>query len=115
MIRQGIRAGVKIRAITGDSRETITGLGLEAKLLSTEELDDPYVCMTGLELVEACKLEKITDELELKGAIARLNERKRRIVDRLQILCRSSPKYLEYFIRLLKEHSRIVAATGSKS
>lgn len=54
VIRQGMRAGVKIRAITGDSRETITGLGLEAKLISTEELDDPYVCMTGQELVQAC-------------------------------------------------------------
>ena len=42
-----MRAGVKIRAITGDSRETITGLGLESKLITTEELDDPYVCMTG--------------------------------------------------------------------
>ena len=47
VIEKGMNAGVKIRAITGDSRETITALGLETKLLSTEELDDPYVCMTG--------------------------------------------------------------------
>lgn len=51
VIRQGLKAGVKIRAITGDSRETITGLGLEANLLSSEELDNPYVCMTGQEMV----------------------------------------------------------------
>ena len=47
VLLQALRAGVQIRAITGDSRETISGLGLEAGLLSTEELDDPFVCMTG--------------------------------------------------------------------
>jgi hypothetical protein len=33
------------------------GLGLETGLISTEELDDPFICMTGEELVKACTLE----------------------------------------------------------
>lgn len=41
--------------------------------------------------------------------------RKQKIVDELQILCRSSPKYLEALIKLLKDHDRVVAATGRKS
>lgn len=73
-------AGVQIRAITGDSRETITGLGIEANLISNEELDDPYVCMTGQELISACQIEK---NIELSEALVRLNERKTRIINSL--------------------------------
>lgn len=53
-----LQAGVQIRATTGDSRETISALGIQAGLISNEELDDPYVCMTGRELVDACTLEQ---------------------------------------------------------
>ena len=42
-----LQAGVQIGATTGDSRETISALGIQAGLISNEELDDPYVCMTG--------------------------------------------------------------------
>lgn len=48
-------------------------------------------------------------------AKSRLEQRKTRVVNSLQILCRSSPWYLQFLIRLLKEHKRVVAATGSKS
>lgn len=56
-LAKAMKAGVQLRALTGDSRETITGLGLQSGLISIEELDDPYVCMTGKELVDACTLE----------------------------------------------------------
>lgn len=77
-----------------------------------EDLDDPYVCMTGKELVQECTLDK---KLEPKEAMELLIKNKIQIVNKLQILARSSPYYTEFLIRLLKEHNRVVAATGSKS
>ena len=44
-----------------------------------------------------------------------MEKRKLYIVKKLQILCRASPYYTEFLIRLLREHNRVVAATGSKS
>ncbi len=87
-------------------------MGLQAGLVTVEDLDDPYVCMTGKELVQACTLET---NVEQKEAMERLIKRKIQIVHKLQILARSSPYYTEFLIRLLKEHNRVVAATGSKS
>lgn len=69
--------------------------------------------MTGKELVDACTLE--TNGVEPKEAKERLEKRKHHIVKRLQILARTSPYYTEFLIRLLREHNRVVAATGSKS
>ena len=68
--------------------------------------------MTGIELVSACTLEP---NIENEEAKKRLEIRKSNIVDRLQILCRTSPYYTEFLIRLLRDHNRVVAATGSKS
>ena len=53
-----LQAGVKIRATTGDSKETICALGIQSGLISNEELDDEYVCMTGKELEDQCTIEK---------------------------------------------------------
>jgi hypothetical protein len=49
-------------------------------LISNEELDDPYVCMTGKELVEACTLEEKMHKLL---AEERLKQRKERVVNSL--------------------------------
>lgn len=68
-LSQALQAGVQIRALTGDSRETVQGLGLQTGLIAAEELDDPYICMTGKELVDACTLET---NLEQKEAVERL-------------------------------------------
>ena len=81
-------------------------------MISNEELDDPYVCMTGKELVEACTLE---ERMHKSLAIERLNQRKERVVKSLQILACTSPYYNKFLITLLKENNRVVAATGSKS
>jgi len=79
-------------------------------LISNEELDDPYVCMTGEELEEACTLE---NDKPLTLAEERLAQRKKEVVKKLQILARTSPKYNKLLIEILKEENRIVAATGS--
>jgi len=75
-----LKAGVQIRATTGDSRETICALGIQSGLISNEELDNPYVCMTGSELENACTLEK---NLEKSLAEERLAFRKKNIVNSL--------------------------------
>ena len=51
-------AGVKIRALTGDSAQTIKGLCLQSGLLTHDEISDPYVCMTGEELEKVLKKNK---------------------------------------------------------
>lgn len=66
--------------MTGDSRETIIGLGLQSGLLNLEELDDPYVCMTGKELVEVCTLDTGLNPVEAKE---KLEMRKSSVVNRL--------------------------------
>ena len=105
-----LQAGVQIRATTGDSKETICALGIQSGLISNEELDDPYVCMTGKELEEACTLENDKPQIL---AEERLAQRKKEVVKKLQILARTSPKYNKLLIEILKEENRIVAATGS--
>ena len=45
----------------------------------------------------------------------RLAQRKKRVVESLQVLARTSPYYNKFLIDVLKEDNRIVAATGSRS
>jgi magnesium-transporting ATPase (P-type) len=66
--------------------------------------------MTGKELEEYCTLEQ---DRPITIAKERLALRKRQIVDKLQILARTSPKYNKLLLKILKEDNRIVAATGS--
>ena len=40
-------AGVQIRMITGDSRETALDLAKQGGLIQLDGIDDPFVCMTG--------------------------------------------------------------------
>ena len=53
--------------------------------------------------------------MELSLAEERLAQRKKRVVESLQVLARTSPYYNKFLIDVLKEDNRIVAATGSRS
>ena len=112
-VRRALGAGVKLRFISGDSREVATDLGLQAGLIVREELSDPYVCMSGEELVKACTVDPAL--IDNKAARDKVQKRKKEIVPRLQILCRATPKHTEFLIRILKEFNRVVAATGKKA
>jgi P-type E1-E2 ATPase len=41
------KAGINIRMVTGDNIETAKSIAIEAGIVSKEDADNQYVCMTG--------------------------------------------------------------------
>jgi len=101
--------------VTGDNLDTAKAIGVEAGIVSREDVDQKYVCMEGKqfrELVGGLKrLEDPSDRGLLKEEIG--NKKVfRDIVAKLKVLARSTPEDKYMLVTGLKEMNAVVAVTG---
>jgi calcium-translocating P-type ATPase len=91
-VRECQRAGVIVRMVTGDMKETAEFIARECGIITSPK----HVALTG-------------DEFRV---LVQNKEEAERVIPWLRVLARSLPEDKETLVRWLKEHGEVVAATG---
>ena len=116
-VRKCKSAGINIRMVTGDNIETAKAIAIEAGIVTKEEVDGKYVCMTGKEFREEVgeKLKEIEDPSRPDGRKREeISNKKafRDIASKLKVLARSTPEDKYMLVTGLKDENNVVAVTG---
>jgi Ca2+ transporting ATPase len=108
-------AGIKVIMCTGDNIDTAKAISRLAGIVSEEEIDRKYTCMTGKEFREAVQgLIKVPDETDSSRMVDSVgNIRKFKVVlASLKVLARSSPEDKYLLVTGIQQCKGVVAVTG---
>ena len=115
-VRKCKNAGINIRMVTGDNIETAKAIAIEAGLVTKEEANGQFVCMTGKEFREYIggfkELEDPTNPDGRKREEISNKKAFRDIASKLKVLARSTPEDKYMLVTGLKDEGSVVAVTG---
>ena len=107
-IMQAMKGQINVRMISGDNMLTARACAIKVGILSADEADQEYVCMTGDEFRNAVGgLEKADEKCKVNDM-----EVFKHVANRLRVLSRATPDDKHAFITGLKQLGCVVAVTG---
>ena len=95
-------AGVTVRMVTGDHKDTARAIAINCKILTREEAADPDCIMTGPEFRKRCVIKDgVVNQAEIN-----------KIQKKLRVMARCSPEDKFHLVKGLIAAGQIVAVTG---
>eukprot|EP00347_Sterkiella_histriomuscorum_P015089 403358358 len=114
-IRKCHQDGINVRMVTGDNLDTAKAIAIEAGIITQEEAEQEYVCMSGANFSETCGgLINVEDDNGDGSTKYEINDKImfRIVQNKLKVLARATPDQKLMLVAGLQENHKIVGFIG---
>jgi Ca2+ transporting ATPase len=115
-VEQCLQAGITVIMCTGDNIDTATAISINAGIITKEDAEKEYACMTGAEFREAVgPIKKVQDKNGEDVDVVTNLQKFRQIKKNLRVMARSSPDDKYLLVTGIQQCEGVVAVTGDGS